>query len=220
MKKIIILLIATGLALPAMSQKIDRSTVRRFSLGTDLFTDILMNKPEGMDIRTINQGAGIFGMYNFPIGESDFSFAIGAGITCHNIYSDSRIEDFRADTIVFVRIPDSIDYSRSKLGLTYLDFPMEFRLKTEQKFRMSVGFKVGVLIDAKTKFKGENEAGDKYIIKEKQVAQLEKWRYGPTIRIGYDWINVVGFFSLSQFFQENLGPEYYPVSVGITLMPF
>ena len=206
--------------LPAMAQKIDKTTVKRFSLGADFFTDILMDKPDDIKIRAINQGGGIFGMYNFPIAESNFSFAIGAGFSVHNVYSDSRIADFRADTIRFIKINDTIDYRRSKLGITYLDIPMEFRLKTDKKFRLAIGFKAGLLVDAKTKYKGVDENDEKFILKEKQVAQLEKWRFGPTIRVGYDWINIMGFFSLSQYFQKDRGPEFYPVSIGITLLPF
>jgi hypothetical protein len=97
---------------------------------------------------------------------------------------------------------------------------LEIRLKTEKKFRFAVGFKIGYLMDGKTKYKAEGEDGKPYIIKEKQVAQLEKWRFGPTIRIGYDWINVMGYFNVTQIFKRDRGPDLYPISVGITLLPF
>lgn len=205
---------------PATAQKIVETTVKRFSVGTDIFTDIWMNKPEGVKVRTINQGANVFGMYNFPFGESKVSFALGIGMGFNNLYTDSRINDIKADTIVFTPIPDSLDYKKSKLGLSYIDIPFELRIKTDKKFRASVGFKVGYLVDAKTKYKGERPEGGNVIEKEKQVNQLEKWRYGPIIRVGYSWIHVMAYYSLSEIFQGGRGPELYPISVGITLMPF
>jgi hypothetical protein len=76
------------------------------------------------------------------------------------------------------------------------------------------------LLDAKTKFKGENLAGDQIIQKNKKVDNVDKFRFGPTIRVGYNWFQVVGYFSVTKIFDKGLGPDLYPISVGITFMPF
>jgi hypothetical protein len=223
MKKIIFSLICF-LPLLAFSQEkskiIGETTVRRVSVGVEIYQDFWMNWPKGMNIRAINQGGGAFVMYNIPFGDSPLSFAIGAGLGFHNLYSNTRIENIKADTISFTVIPDSISYKKSKLGLAYLDFPLEFRLKTKSKFNMSVGVKLGYLLDAKTKYKGENLAGDQIIQKNKKVDNVDKFRFGPTIRVGYDWFQVVGYFSVTKIFDKGLGPDLYPISVGITFMPF
>jgi hypothetical protein len=223
MKKIIFSLICF-LPLLAFSQEkskiIGETTVRRVSVGVEICQDFWMNWPKGMNIRAINQGGGAFVMYNIPFGDSPLSFAIGAGLGFHNLYSNTRIENIKADTISFTVIPDSISYKKSKLGLAYLDFPLEFRLKTKSKFNMSVGVKLGYLLDAKTKYKGENLAGDQIIQKNKKVDNVGKFRFGPTIRVGYDWFQVVGYFSVTKIFDKGLGPDLYPISVGITFMPF
>lgn len=208
------------LFLSSAAQKISQTTIKRFSMGADIYTDIWLNKPDGIDTRTINQAASFFGMYNKPFGESNVSFAIGIGLGMHNLYTKGRIEDIKADTIVFVPIPDSISYKKYKLGLTYIDVPVELRLKTENKFRFAIGFKVGYLIDGKTKYKGNREDGQKVVFKEKQVNQLENVRFGPTIRIGYDWFNLYAYYSVTKVFKKGKGPETYPLSVGITLLPF
>ncbi|HOX76938.1 MAG TPA: porin family protein [Bacteroidales bacterium] len=202
------------------SKVVGETTIRRVSVGVELFQDFWMNKPEGIDVRAINQGGGAFVMYNAPLGKSPLTFSIGAGLGFHNLYSNSLIDDIKADTITFSPINDTIDYKRSKLGLTYLDFPIELRLVTKDKFRVAVGVKLGYLLDAKTKYKGENAAGDLVTIKTRKVDQIDKFRFGPTLRIGYDWFQVMGYFSVTQIFEKGLGPEVYPISVGITLMPF
>ena len=223
MKKIILLFI-TFLPLLSFSQEkskvVGQSTVKRVSVGAEFYEDFWLNKPDGMDARAINQGAGTFFMYNFPFGKSPLSFAIGAGFSWHNLYSNTTINNIKADTIVFTPIPDSIGYKKSKIGMTYLDFPLELRLKTNNKIRASIGIKIGVLVDAKTKYKGNNENGDLVIMKEKQVGQLERWQFGPVVRFGYDWFHVMAYYSITNIFTKGKGPELSPVSLGITFMPF
>ncbi len=209
-----------GILMPAFSQKISETTIKRFSVGADINQDFWLNKPDSMDVRGINQGGGAFGMYNFPFGKSNFSFAIGIGITVHNLFSNTTIADIKADTIKFVPIPDTVNYKKSKLGLTYLEIPVEFRLKTKDKVRVCVGFKIGYLLDAKTKYKGDREDGKEVKIKEKPVNNVEKWQFGPVIRVGYDWFNISAYYSVTQIFRKERGPEVSPISVGITLMPF
>ncbi len=173
-----------------------------------------------MNVRAINQGAGAFVTYNIPFGTSPVSFAIGAGIGCHNLYSNTTINDIKADTTVFTRIPDTIDYKKSKLGLTYLDFPMELRFVAKNKIRFSVGVKLGYLLDAKTKYKGDNLEGDQITVKYRKVDNVDKFRFGPTIRFGYDWFQIMGYFSVTQIFDKGLGPELYPISVGYDFHAF
>lgn len=206
--------------LPAFTQKISETTIKRFSVGVDIHQDFWLNKPEDMDVRGINQGGGAFGMYNFQFGKSNFSFAIGLGIGVHNLFSNTTIADIKADTIKFIPIPDTVDYKKSKLGLTYLDIPVEFRLKTDKKVRICLGFKIGYLLDAKTKYKGDREDGLEVIIKERPVKNVERWQFGPVIRVGYDWFNVMAYYSVTQIFRKGKGPDVSPISVGITFMPF
>jgi hypothetical protein len=202
------------------SKFVGENMIRRVSVGAEIYQDFWMNWPAGMNVRAINQGAGTFITYNVPLGESPVSFALGAGIGWHNLYSNMTINNIKADTTVFSRIPDSIDYSKSKLGLTYLDFPVELRFVAKNKMRFSVGVKLGYLLDAKTKFKGDNTEGDEYVSKFKQVNNADKFRFGPVVRFGYNWFQIMGYYSVTHIFDKNLGPDMYPISVGVTFMPF
>lgn len=217
MKKLTIVILLALSANWLSAQSLSQTTIKRFSFGGDIFTDIWMNHPEGADVRGFNQGANFFGMYNFPIGESNFSFAIGAGMGFHNLYSKSIIEDIKADTIKFMRLPDTVSMKRTKLGLSYIDLPLEFRFKTASKFRAAIGIKVGYLVDAKVKYKYAKAD----IEKAKQVSNVEKFRFGPTLRIGYSWFSLYAYYSVTKIFRKNKGPdELYPISLGITFLPF
>jgi hypothetical protein len=57
-------------------------------------------------------------------------------------------------------------------------------------------------------------------VKFKDVPNIEKLRYGVTARVGWKFINLMGFYSLTDLFTKDKGPEIYPISIGISLMPF
>jgi hypothetical protein len=204
------------------TQVVNESTKKKISIGVGLFSDIWMKVPEGMKTRTINQGVNVFGTYNLPFGKSNFSFAIGLSISIHNLYWNYR---FQGDSLSFqfVKIEDNLGYKRSKLTMPYLEIPIEFRLKTKSKFAMGIGFKVGYMVYAHAKWVGDDylfKSTNRLITSFKDIQNLEKFAYGPTLRIGYKWFNLTGYYSLSTIFQNGTGVDMYPISVGFVLMPF
>jgi hypothetical protein len=205
-----------------MSQVVNSATKKRISIGVGMFTDIWMNTPAGMKTRTINQGVQLFGTYNTPFGKSNFSFAIGIGINVHNLYWNYMFQG-RSDSLQFVKVPDTLTYKRSKLTMPYLEIPIEFRFKTKSKFALGIGFKVGYMIYGHSIWVGED-----YLFKTtnllrasfKDIKNIEKFEYGPTLRIGYKWFHVTGYYAMASIFQKDKGPDMYPISVGFVLMPF
>jgi hypothetical protein len=214
----------------AFSQVVTESTIRKFNIGIGAFTDIWQGQPPEMSTRTINQGAQVFGMYNYQIKESAVYLAGGIGMGMHNLYSNTYIPDIKADSISFEKIPDGVSYKKSKISLTYVDVPIEFRIRTKKYFRIAFGFKVGFLINSHTKYKGNRFHFDKdgllvsdrvnVVEKERDIKQIETWRYGPTFRIGYKWFNITVYYQLSQIFKVDKGPKLYPISIGIAVIPF
>jgi hypothetical protein len=169
-------------------------------------------------------------LYTHRIKESSIYLAGGIGISTHNMYSDNYIDDVKADSISFLQIPDGTSYKKSKISLAYIDVPLEFRIKTDKGFRIAFGFKFGFNINAHQKYKGNRfevlENGtvitDEVNVKEKEkdISQIESWRYGPTFRIGYKWFNVTVYYQLSKVFKVDKGPQLYPISIGIAVIPF
>ena len=173
-----------------------------------------------MYIRTINQGFNAFMMYNFQVKESNSSFSIGLGIDNHNMYSDTRIDNIKADTLVFTPIDKS--YNRSKINLTYLTVPLEFNVRTNKGFKFGAGFKVKYLASSKDKYVGELDGvdGGKRVVKRKTLNSTEDWAYGFTLRVGYKSVNLYGYYQISNIFERSKGPQLYPISVGLTFTPF
>ena len=234
MKQLLIIIALIALLLPcqdATVQVLSEKAKKKFTVGADIFTDIWQYKnvapytPAGFDTRTINQGATAFFMYNFLFGESLSAFSMGLAIRNHNLYSNSLVEDIKADTIKYTLISDYLsgkgDYHRSKLNTVYLDLPIEIKYRTAGGFKLVVGFKVGYLIDSKQKYVGDRPDDYQGVKnKEKKINRLEKWAYGATLRVEYKWITVYGYYQFSKMFQKGLGPEVFPVSVGLTISPF
>jgi hypothetical protein len=165
MKRIHIILLAVILSstgYQSFSQVISESAKRKFTVGADVFTDIWLydNDRQFMDSvfdpRVMQQGATGFMQYNMQVGKSKLvSFAIGLGIRNHNLYTNSLIEDVKADTAVFVSVPSSVSYKKAKINLVYLDLPLELKLKWKNGLKIVPGFKVSYLIDSKQKYKGD-----------------------------------------------------------------
>jgi len=226
MKKITIIFILTISMLSSYSQEITESTRKNFSTVIDVFTDIYSNEPKGIETRTINQGMNFSGLYDYRFGKSNISAAIGIGLGAHNFYSNALpVVDSNGNTQL-VRIKTlypGTEYKKNKISYTYFDVPIELRLRTKDEFRAAIGFKLGWLIDSHTKYKGDDyifETTDELGVKFRDVKNIETFRYGVTARAGWKFINVMGFFSLTDIFKKDKGPDVYPISVGISLMPF
>ncbi len=204
------------------AQVVNEATKKRISIGVGAFTDIWMKTPDGMKTRTINQGVNVFGTYNMPFGKSNFQFAIGLGITIHNLYWNYRFQA-SDDSLQFEVIPDGQSYKRSKLTMPYIEIPIEFRYKSKSKIAVGIGFKVGYMVYGHSKYVGSDyifHKSNDLISSFKDIKFLEKFAYGPTLRIGYRWFNLTGYYSLSGIFQKSTNVDMYPISVGFVLMPF
>ena len=234
MKKILFFLTISLILLSStntFAQVLSESAKRKVTVGVDIFADIWQYRvdgtflPAGFRARTINQGANVFIMYNLQMGESLHSFSAGLGIRSVNMYTNSRVEDVKGDSIIFLLIPDKgaakVSYKKTKINMTYVEIPIEFKFKWESGFKFGVGFKGGYLIDSKEKYAGMRSAtGPWEKVKQKDINYLEDFAFGATVRVGYKWISLFGYYQITNVFEVSRGPELYPVSVGITITPF
>jgi len=82
------------------------------------------------------------------------------------------------------------------------------------------------MLHAHTKYVGDEyqadlqPGNDQLRIKYRNVKNLDNFAYGPTLRIGYKWFHIVGYYQLSSIFQQGKGPDVYPITVGFMLRPF
>ncbi len=175
--------------------------------------------PDSIKTTGIGRGFNAYVCYDFPINKSNFSFAAGIGIGVSNIFlQDQEITLSGADTMARF-IPETIDYKKYKLTTTYLEAPFELRYfgnkyNRNKGFKAAIGLRVGTLVAAHTKSK---ENGTKIVRKTGTKVFLEGWRFASTVRVGWGNFTLLGTYNLNKLYQENLGPEITPYSVGICI---
>ena len=200
---------------------ISESAKRKVTVGADIYTDIWLNQPDKMVTRTVNQGVNVFMQYNFLLNESgSVGFGVGPGISSHNLYSNSTIQDIKGDSILFS--PITVDYRRSKVNVVYFYIPMDIKFRFKNDIKLSVGFNFGFTIDSKQKYYGNRPSDNIRVMqKEKKIEHLDKYTYGPTLRFGWKYINVFAGYQINGIFDKGYGTDNLnPISVGITLTPF
>jgi len=207
----------------------DESTIKKFRrIQLDIFSDNWDGLPTDINFEDFNVGVNLYYSYPFVINEN-FGFAIGGGFSWHNLYSNGipmemtdSVSGIYAGT-QFMKIPNGTIYKKNKMALTYFDIPVEFRIKTYEtkKFRFAIGGKLGFLLSARNKYKGEQMTGDFQSFSEKvRLKHIHFFRYGITSRIGYGMWNFYVFYSLSELFVHPDSPTMIPLSFGISILMF
>jgi len=198
----------------------------------DVFTDFWSGDPSNIKVKKVNLATNVKLLKDIPLAKGPFSLAFGIGFDAHNFKSNGSLTVDTAGKSVFIPLPDTlfggtiVDYKKNKLTVAYLDFPVELRFRTKNetgnKFKFSIGFQPGFLMNKHTKYVGTDlwdGTGKKIKRKVHDLSNIEKYRYGITARIGYGMYNFMFYYSLTNVFKKDKGPELAPMSIGITLTP-
>jgi hypothetical protein len=108
------------------------------------------------------------------------------------------------------------------MNIAYVTAPLllEFQIPAGKKrIHISGGVIGGVKMWSNTKLKYK-VSGEKSKEKAKGDYNLSPLRWGFTARVGYRMINLYANYYMTPLFKENRGPELYPFSVGLALIPF
>ena len=183
--------------------------------------------------RTLN----FYYYYDYQIGKSKFSVHPGIGIGLERYkFNNNRTLGYIAgpdspfDTLRMVPASGIVNTSKiKKSGLitNYVDIPVEFRFSSNpddpgRSFKVSLGFKVGVLYDSFTKIKYSQD-GEMKKLKDKQNYNINPFRYGVSLRVGAGSFSVFSYYSLTPIFKDKKGPDGAEITnftVGITLAAF
>lgn len=222
MKKTVFFIIALFLCTSLThAQLLSERTNGKVIIGGELFTDFNTGEAYyNFKMRDINQGFSAYSMFNFQLGKSQHIASIGVGFTSHNYYMKGAYIDKPYDSLTtFVDVP--FDYKRSKINVTYVDIPIEVSFRIKDKFKISTGFKFGILTTGKSKYVGELLNDDQiYRLKASRISNLEKYVYSVTLRVAYKSVYIFGSYQFGDTFKNGLGPQIRPLSVGIGVRPF
>ncbi len=194
----------------------------------DLNWTTLMDMPSSINQKYHrNIGAGAYLFHDHPINKkSTLAWAVGVGFSSFNIHHNGV---FRYDPLPnnqnftnLVPLSDSIKYRVNKHNLTYLEVPIEFRIRsmktsTEERkrsnFKVYLGFKAGYLVNMHSKYIDDGLKIKLFTYNNKLL-----YHYGPTLRMGFKKLSLNAFYSLTPLFIEGKGVQIHPFSVGISWM--
>lgn len=210
------------------AQLISEKTDKKLTVNFDIFHDFQLKGSENWEAGKFNPGFSTALTYNLPLGNSEeHTVAVGLGVSTHNFYSSSVIENPYTTVLTFTQHADDDNFKRYKVNPTYADIPMELRFRFNEAWKIGVGFKFGILMSAKTKevYKTlANEGSDtkvKVTQKYCNIKNIERYSYAATLRVGYKWVSAYASLQLSRVFTAGTnGPEIMPLTVGFTFAPF
>jgi hypothetical protein len=114
-------------------------------------------------------------------------------------------------------------YKKNKFRDTYLQIPLLLEFNTsnnpDKTFHIAVGVVGQYLLSSRTKQKLEQNKNEITNVR-KDSYNLNPFGAKAHVNLGYRGWTVFGEYSLTQLFKTNQGPELYPFSVGIRVIPF
>jgi len=252
MKKILIILFITSISSTLFAQEEGKSSKPDIpgTLLIDLGFNFLNNAPESMDTKFFgSKTINLYYQYEFPIGESKFSFNPGIGIGVDKYSFDKPVGIFNSAEEIITgtgddqvttynhsvsieslanNFPRASSFDKSSLSVTYLDVPLEFRFNTNpddksRSFKVGLGARIGLRLSSKAKVKYK-EDGNTVRFKNKQNFDMNSLRYGASARVGIGWFNLFYYHNLSDLFKTAKGPTpdtaITNYTVGLTISGF
>lgn len=178
------------------------------------------------DVKWFSRSYGFYFMYDIILKKSRFSVAPGLGFGISNVFtSRGLVEDTVGTTFQNFSTAYGVaedDVKKHKLVTSFIDLPVELRYRAKpnkhnKSFKLAVGFKAGVLFDSHTKLKYTTANDKPRVEKVKNYVDLQRFRYGPTFRIGYGAFNVFGFYNIGTVFKESGPSGIHSYTVGISI---
>lgn len=208
----------------------DDDNAERFDrIVVDINFNNWITAPADIKQQPYSVGISAYWFKDIPLGEkSNVAFAYGLGVDHHSVHSNGKIEyDVDADGNTFTNmVPFDLPggLTINKTVFNYLEVPVELRFRTMNRsreermgfnFRLYLGFKGGWMMGNHTKYRDDNSK-----VKVYRLENTMPYRYGPTVRIGFNKIAFNAFYSLTPLFEKGKGVEVVPFSIGISWMRF
>ena len=201
----------------------------------EIASNILQNAPDQMGIEFLGSWTiNLYYMYDFPIGNSNFSLnlGVGVGLEKYSWKEDITLVTNDDDTQTLIEplqnvIPTATSFRKSNFANNYVDIPLEVRFYANKEnkrrsVKAAIGGKVGIQFDVKTKVKYVENSQTK-ILKDKQNFNVQRFRYGLYGRLGVSGVSLYYYYSLSEMFDNRKGPEETRANVmmvGVSLSGF
>lgn len=162
---------------------------------------------------------------NFNIYKNYINLCTGLGFQWNKYNFDKRIT-LNADSSYTLGRIDSlsnINYKTNALKNTFLNVPLLLEFNTnknpEKSFHIAFGVIGGIKLGSRTK-QEYTLNGDKIKIVRKDDYNLNFIKLNAHASVGYGHLAVFADYALTPLFTSGKGPELYPFTFGVRVIPF
>lgn len=175
--------------------------------------NFLQNNPSDFGVRGIqSKSVGLhYSKEFFPINK--LSFSVGAGFAFEKLsFTGRNLLSYELDgdnTLSYAPAANDILIDKSKLATTYVQLPIDIRFYPKgegvgTRFFVGVGGYIGYLLEAHNKI--SYASNDVKQTKQRGSFGLNEFRYGMTLKLGFDNIHFLYKYDFSELFQSNNAP--------------
>ncbi|MFL5752735.1 MAG: GIN domain-containing protein [Bacteroidia bacterium] len=192
-------------------------------------SDMNISLPAKSDYMSVNYGLKSMN-WNLNLFEHDFHIyknyvnlvtGIGFGFNTYQFKNKTTLD---ADSsFTFYGYDSTISYSKNKLKMSYVQMPLMLEFNTSKNpnkaFHIAAGVLAGYKLTSRTRqFFTIN--GYDYHVEKKDDYNINPFKVDATVRVGYSGFTLYGTYSLTTLFEKNKGPQLYPFTVGVRIIPF
>lgn len=188
--------------------------------------------PPSQDYMSANYGIRNLG-WNLNIFEKDFRFAnnhlqvvtgLGFSFNAFNLKNKTTLnpDSSYTNNLSTINAPN-ISLIKNKLKESFITVPLLLELNTSRKekrnFHIAAGVIGGLKLGSREKqvFTEDNKT---YRDVRKDDFNLFPFKLDATVRVGYGHFTMFATYSLTPLFEYGKGPELYPFSIGLRIIPF
>lgn len=147
----------------------------------------------------------------------NFKIMLAAGLDWNHMRLKQDVT-IQADEATLTKVDDAVHYEKNRFSSQYLRVPLYFEYRSPQNHKgkrasIVLGPEVGFLLGGKVKQISKENGKQKF----KDDYNLEPFRYGANIRIGYGGAGLFFKYYLNDVFAKNEGPaDYKNLNFGLT----
>lgn len=174
------------------------------------FMELKVPDSWGVNLNFAEKSFGLIGNY--------FGIVTGLGLE-YNRYMLENDVDILEVNGQMTGVPIDIDFDKNRLSVCYLNVPLmaEIQLPVtgeHQRIHLSAGVVGGMRLTSRQVQKYSID-GEKQKDKNKDDFNLRNFRYGFTARVGYGDFAFFANYYPQTLFEDGMGPDIFPVTVGI-----
>lgn len=161
-----------------------------------------------------------------------YSLGFGLGYSGSSAFFNGKYVDIKSTSGTIFPATTNItgssnSFKKFKIALNYVEIPLELRFSNNianpsKGFRLAVGLKGGLLLNAHSKGKNEIDPssgasvyGPAYIEKQFSKRYFNTTRVDGTLRASLGMFTLYGTYQLTQLLSNGAGPVIHPYSVGL-----